>query len=209
MCTCLPTFVNTTCGTKAYRRFNWSFYRVFVQVQDLSIPTPWHYGEEKQRNEECQEEGSYLHGDLPNLDVSSEDEDENCVSSQGKNSKSKDSHRSTNDTFKHNFTSSSGSGTKTHMDSLLSKTATKPARIPEFQHREDTSFEEWKRNNPCLLDMHVGHAVRKHKLLMQEWEGPLSDRWNRNRNGWNVVRNLAPFKKPEQIAETFNVDLTG
>ena len=72
----------------------------------------------------------------------------------------------------------------------------------------ERSKEEWRRNNLCFLDMHVGHAARDHKLARQEWQGPLSDRWNANREAWNAVRNLAPYKTPEEIATYFNVDIS-
>ena len=56
--------------------------------------------------------------------------------------------------------------------------------------------------------MHVGHAARDHKLSRQEWQGPLSDRWNANREAWNAVRNLAPYKTLEEIAAYFNADIS-
>ena len=69
-------------------------------------------------------------------------------------------------------------------------------------------MDEWRRNNPCFLDMHVGHAARDHRLSHKEWDGPLGERWHKNREAWNAVRNLAPFKTPEEIAATFKVDIS-
>ena len=52
----------------------------------------------------------------------------------------------------------SPSGNTSRMGVLLGQAATDPVRIPDFERPEDLSFEEWKKNNPCLLDMHVEGA---------------------------------------------------
>ena len=98
--------------------------------------------------------------------------------------------------------------------SLLGAAGSNPASnsafrsIPSFGLLEDVSFDEWKKNNPCLLDMHVGHAAREHKLSREQWQGELSERWQRNREAWNAVRHMAAIKSPEEIAEAFKVDIS-
>ena len=48
--------------------------------------------------------------------------------------------------------------------------------IPNLWQAEDASMDEWRRNNSCFLDMHIGHAARDHKLSRKEWDGPLRER---------------------------------
>ena len=98
--------------------------------------------------------------------------------------------------------------------SLLGAAASNPASnsafrsIPSFGLLGVVSFDEWKKNNPCLLDMHVGHAAREHKLSREQWQGELSERLQRNPEAWNAVRHMAAIKSPEEIAEAFKVDIS-
>ena len=78
--------------------------------------------------------------------------------------------------------------------------------IPNLWQAEDAYMDEWRRNNSCFLDMHVGHAEGPQALAKGVGRA-VAGEGNRNREAWNAVRNIAPFKKPEDIATTFSMDI--
>ena len=149
-----------------------------------------------------------LMGVLPSLaDSDSEEEHQDSKSQKNKGKQTRHDTKGQSHTSVNDLLGNQGP-TRSHPSAAVPKDIPDMPKLSSGARTEDNSMDEWRRNNPCFLDMHVGHAARDHRLSHKEWDGPLGERWHKNCEAWNAVRNLAPFKTPEEIAATFKVDIS-
>ena len=147
---CFLAFVDTIRGTKVYRLFT-LVLPLSNCSKTISLPRRCNIMPKKNKGSNNAKRKGFrmMMTYLPALANSSEDEDDDYTSHQSKNSKGKQHHPdlSMDTNAKHNVPDSSGSTSKTHMDSLLGKTRTKSVKNREFARPRDVFFDEWQKNN--------------------------------------------------------------